>query len=383
MKKIIVVLSTFTLLLTGCASHQDKRQRSSHHVPPDNKLLLLIGQDSDTISNYLSQVQEDNVEGVTLYTQLKSPVPDDTLHGIRQASSWDAGTTDFDRTLSEVPHAALAIGLALDTCNQVNHPARLANGDYDDSLATLIDYLVSLAPRKVFLRIGYEFDGPWNCYEPEAYKAAFRYIARALDNADTAHVATVWQSAVWPDGYDQTKYDVAAPNHFSSWYPGDDVVDFVGISVFYRDLSLWNYQPPSNPAEGQEAALSFARTHQKPIMIAESAPQGYRTGALTKSPIHQNKPQPLSAMEIWHNWYAPYFEFIRRNRDIIKVVAYINTHWDAQGMWQCNENAAAGRDGCPQGNWGDSRVQANPYIKAKWLEQVNDTSLWIQTSEYD
>ncbi|WP_093328253.1 glycoside hydrolase family 26 protein [Thalassotalea agarivorans] len=385
-------------MLTACNSSQERVNSdeatlvgedstsfiSTRFVPPQNKQLLFIGQDSDTIRDYIAAVPEDNIEAVTLYSQLKHSDPNQTLKGIHESASWNSGEVSFPKTLAASPQAAIAIGLALDTCNgQANHTENVAQGNYDASLAQLVTTLKSWAPRKVFLRIGYEFDGPWNCYQPDSYKAAFRHIKQAIDNNGATNIATVWQSATWPDGYGNKDYDVREKDHFEKWYPGDDVVDWVSMSVFYRDLSNWNYVPPSTPDFGQQKMLAFARAHNKPLMISEAAPQGYRTEALTQSVIQENKPSPVSAEQIWLQWYQPFFDFIEQNKDVIRAVAYINTQWEAQGMWICEPNIAAGQQGCNNGNWGDSRVQANEYIKSKWLEQINDESTWIQTSQYE
>lgn len=354
-------------------------------TPPDGKILMFIGQDSDTIADYVAQVPEDNIEGVTLYTQLKSSTPDETLLAVFEPADWDAGTVDFSATLSLAPNAALAIGLAMDQCDGSDHPNQVALGNYDASLKTMTDYLKSIAPRKVFLRIGYEFDGAWNCYKPETYKASYRYIVQALEAENVTNVATVWQSATWPDasiaGDHAHLYDHKAEGFLDSWYPGDDVVDWVGVSVFYRDLTQWSYAPPDTPARAQQALLNYARAHNKPVMISESAPQGYRIGGLTQSVIQENAPTKVSAEQIWGQWFQPYFDFIYENRDVIRSVAYINTHWEEQGMWKCAPGIPAGQPGCNGGNWGDTRVQANAFIKRKWLEQVN-SEIWIQTSGY-
>lgn len=367
---------------TAIIESTDNKELTAKLLPPDGKQLLIIGQDSDTISEYIAHMAEDNIEGVTLYSQLKTNNIDTTLRGIFSSANWMAGDVDFSKTLSESPDAALALGLALDQCDQPPHAKHITDGDYDLTLNALATYLKQLAPRKVFLRIGYEFDGPWNCYQPESYKTAYRKISAALDAAEADNVATVWQSAVWPDHYGNESYNLARENHFEQWYPGDDVVDWVGISVFYRDLSQWNYQPPSTPDAGQQAALRFAREKNKPVMIAEAAPQGYRIEGLTQSPIQENKPTPVSAEYIWQNWYVPFFSFIEDNKDVIRAVAYINANWESQAMWHCAPNSPAGQSGCNQGNWGDSRVHANDFIKNKWLEQVNNEQRWIQTSQY-
>lgn len=379
---MIILLSACSNQGNNSSSKSTAAQLNRPFVPPQEKQLLIIGQDSDTISEYIANMPEDNIEGVTLYSQLKSNDTNHSLRGIVTTANWNAGEVNFASTLEQSPNAALALGLAFDQCNQAPHATHISLGDYQETLSTLVNYLKSLAPRKVFLRIGYEFDGPWNCYDPESYKAAFRTIAQALRAVNANNVVTVWQSATWPDSYGTEKYNTENPEHFARWYPGDDVVDWVGISVFYRDLSNWNYTPPSTPAISQEQALSFARQHNKPVMIAESAPQGFRIGGLTQSPIQESDPESVTAEDIWQRWFAPYFKFIEDNKDVIRVVAYINTNWESQGMWHCESGIQAGQPGCSQGNWGDSRVHANEYIKSKWLEKVNDSSVWIQSSDY-
>ena len=49
-------------------------------------------------------------------------------------------------------------------------------------------------------------------------------------------------------------------------------------------------------------------------------------------------------------------------------MAYINTNWDKQSMW-----------GPPygQGYWGDSRIQIDPEISARWLEETRDPGFWL------
>jgi len=363
-------------------SSVDEVKDAVNFIPPGDKTLLFIGQDSDTITAYVNEVPEDNIEGITLYTQLKSSKANETFLAVLNPADWQSGEMSFTKSLAESPNAALSVGLALDNCNQANHEENISNGLYDETITFAINHFKSLAPKKIFLRIGYEFDGPWNCYSPTNYKSAFRRIANEIKQQDASNITTVWQSATWPDGYGNPIYDFNTPNHLENWYPGDDVVDWVSMSVFYRDLSQWNYTPPTTPAVAQDKVLDFARARNKPVMISESAPQGYRTGALTHSYIQLNEQTPRTAEEIWQAWYQPYFDYIDANKDIIRAVAYINTHWESQGMWQCQPGISAGEPGCNGGNWGDSRIQANEFIKEQWLEQVNNSERWIQTSQY-
>ena len=378
----LTCLSSFS-----CSAEESKNKAiKGKFVPPDNKLLMFIGQDSDTISDYVRDVPEDNLEAVTLYTQLKSNDLSHALKGVFEVGNWQSGDVDYSKTLSQAPGAALAIGLAYDACNDIEHAQKIAAGDYDDALNKLVDYLKSIAPRKVFLRAGYEFDGMWNCYNPESHKAAFRHIAKAMKNGGADNVAMVWQSAAWPSPQfagDRTHlYDHNDPNHIEKWYPGDDVVDWVSISVFYRDLSVFNFETTTTPAKAQQLYLDFARQRGKPIMISESAPQGYRTEKQTKSPIGHNVQTPHSAQQIWQDWYVPYFEFIYQNQDVIKATAYINTHWEEQPRWYCAPDSRPPAEDCPEGNWGDSRVQGHAYIKKQWLEHVNNADIWVQRGDY-
>ncbi len=357
-------------------------------VPDDGKLIMFIGQDSETISDYVAAMPSDNIEGVTLYTRLISNKIGNgeaySLAGIFGEADWGAGKVNYKKTLDESPGAALAVGLFLsDTpvCKST-HTKELVDGKYEDALNTMVDYFKGLAPRKVFLRIGFEYDGPWNCYRPDAFKAAFRYIHQRIQDRNAHNVATVWHSAVWPApeiaGEFTSYYDHKRDDLLDLWYPGDDVVDWMGISVFYRDLSRWNYTPSDRPQDAQAKFLSFARKHNKPILVAEAAPQGFRIGALTQSYTQKNLPEPVSADQIWNGWFASFFDFVYENRDVIRGVAYINTQWESQQMWYCEEGESP--KVCGQGNWGDSRVHVNDLVKSKWLENVNDSDLWSQSS---
>ena len=362
-------------------------------TPPDGKLLMFIGQDSDTLTDYVNGVPEDHIEGVTLYSRIisKNIGNDhaDSLPALFGNSEWGAGNVHFDKSLNESPEASVAVGLFVSDTNdgenrcKDTHTNAIANGEYDEVLVKMIEYFKSLAPRKVFLRHGYEFDGPWNCYTPESYKASFRYMYKKLKEMKADNVVTVWQSAVWPADTGNPIYDHRrGEDLLNEWYPGDEYVEWMALSVFYRDLSQWNYVPEHTPAGIQEAFLEFARKHNKPVMIAEAAPQGFRIGELTHSFTQLNNPTSITADQLWDGWFAPFFGFIYNNRDVIRAVAYINAQWETQPMWRCDQGEVPNRETCQSGNWGDSRIQANELIKKRWLQHVNNSEYWIQTSLY-
>ncbi|WP_254187282.1 RICIN domain-containing protein [Micromonospora sp. WMMB482] len=367
---------------------------SGRNLPADGKVRLFMGQDSSTLTDYKRDVLDTDPTaprpgGVTLYTNLLLGGDPPPLAGFYGPVNWGSGTVDFPATLAQYPDAALAVGLYLSDastgCN--NQPLRAIIGRPDADVVNLtagyrqkVDEMVTWLKntgREVFLRIGYEYDGPWNCYNADYYKEAFRFVKSRIDALGASRVATVWQSAGWPidehTDHPEWNYVVTAANHFDAWYPGDQYVDWVGLSAFYG-ATYQRYQwscraPNTSPRALQDRALNFARGHGKPVMIAEAAPQGFTTGAKTSSCIFAKNPQPISATALWDTWYADFFGYVNANTDVIRAVAYINTNWDAQTQWQCN-GAPAGQPGCANGYWGDSRIQADPTIRSRFLTEI-------------
>ncbi|GAA3442835.1 endo-1,3-beta-xylanase [Planomonospora venezuelensis] len=365
------------------------------NLPADGRVLFLMGQDSSTLSDYKRDVLDRGLTpkpgGVTLYTNLVLGGDPPPLAGMAAPADWGAGRVDFPATLSQYPDGALAVGLYLsDTSSGCgNQPLRaiIDNGDADLTPALVgqyrakVDEMVNRLKgygRAVYLRIGYEFDGPWNCYNADFYKKAFRYIKGRIDALGATRVATVWQSAAWPlntsPDHPEWNYVVTDPNHLNTWYPGDDVVDWVGLSSFYNAGSIatqWGCRTSDMPpAQAQSRILDFARAHAKPAMIAEAAPQGYSTGTGTRSCIFTKQTGAASAETIWNQWYAGFFSLIENNRDVIRAVSYINTDWESQPLWKCADGAQAGGPGCANGYWGDSRVQGSTLIRDRFLAEL-------------
>ncbi|WP_062208316.1 hypothetical protein [Streptomyces sp. NBRC 109706] len=374
-------------------------------LPPDDQVLMIMGQDSSTLADYHRDVLENpslnapEPGGVTLYTNLVIPTdgggdgPGAGLHG---PVDYGAGVVDFPATLTQYPDSAVSIGLYLSDADFAascgNQPLRALIGTDDDDVRagnpSLVDrYRAELDgmietfkswDRDVYLRVGYEFDGPWNCYNTDFYKEAFRYISDRLDALGADRVATVWQTAAWPlntnPEHPEWNYVVTDPTHFDKWYPGDAYVDWVGLSTFYQPGSVatqWGCSATDiDPIVQQQRVLDFARAHDKPAMISEAAPQGYDNGAATSSCIMGPNPAPVDPTAVWDQWYAGFFSLIEENRDVIRAAAYINTDWDSQTMWQCPAGSAPGSPDCPNGYWGDSRVQANPQVLADFLDEV-------------
>nr|WP_062341134.1 hypothetical protein [Herbidospora sakaeratensis] len=392
MRRTVLLVAALLAGLTGTTVLPASADVAGRNLPAGGRVLFMMGQDSTTLSDLKRDVPSMNPGGVTLYTNIVlggSPPP---LAGIAAPADWGAGRVDFPQTLGDYPNAALAVGLYLSdaTSGCGNQPLRaiIANPDADitpslvSAYRAQVDELVNRLKgydRAVYLRIGYEFDGPWNCYNTDFYKRAFRYIKGRIDALGASKVATVWQTAAWPlntsTDHPEWNYVVTDPDHLTKWYPGDDVVDWVGLSAFYNSGSVatqWGCRAYDQaPVAAQTRALDFARARNKPAMIAETAPQGYTNGTLTRSCIFSKAPAGTSAETIWSQWYAPFFAFVEANRDVVRAVSYINTNWDSQPLWQCATGAQAGGPGCANGYWGDSRIQANPLIRSRFLAELS------------
>jgi hypothetical protein len=214
------------------------------------------------------------------------------------------------------------IGLSLNAGQAATHyEGDVAQGQMDDRVAMLCKGLKSL-DRPVYLRIGYEFNGQWNGYDPADYILAFRRIAVAL-RACAPETATVWNYA--PDAL-----GAAYTSDYMRFYPGDDFVDWWAINLFAED---------SFDSAGTRHFLDDAVAHRFPVMVAESTPR--------RHPVTEGA-------KVVDGWYKPYFELMRRYPQI-KAFCYINWDWRKYPQWA---------------DWGDARIQNDPRVLAFYRGEV-------------
>jgi len=339
------------LLVIGFSPNANARTPALFEPPP-GKQLFIVGQDLGAIGGFAWPRNRGYVDGIPIApagvtTYLSLP----RLAGMEKAANLGSGVLNAQAILANprYAHAVLAIGLHF-----VGKEKAIADGEMDAAIQRLADW-IRKSNRPVFLRIGYEFDGSWNHYDPENYRKAFRRIVEILRERGAKNCAMVWQSATSPVNGSR------APD-VMKWYPGDDYVDWFGYSWFLN-------QP--RQIELTDAWLALAAERGKPVMVCESAPQGYDLKRLNKRSIFRGKnPQPKTAEQIWAEWYEPFFAYVNRNRHQIRAVAYINANWNRQLMW-----------GWPYSNgyWGDSRVQVNPVIREKWLAELSQPG-WMRAT---
>ena len=330
--------------MVSCVSVLSSLTYSAQFLPPEGKKLMSIGQDVDSINNYASVgITPGAVVG---YTGIND------MAGFESNGDWGAGRNNFVELANTYPDSALILGISF---NQ--QTANVANGVYDNNINRLIDVLVGF-DRPVYLRWGYEVDGPWNGHDPNDFKRAWQKIYDMIQQRGAQdNIALVWQVASWCGGTNGGR-------PFTDWYPDNpNTVDWIGLSYFAPQDCGWS---------AVNSAADFARNQGKPLFINESSPQRYDISALTYSAsVAANDGQPRSAQQIWDEWFSNYFNFIHNTYgDIVKAVTYINADWDNQSRW-----------GPPyrEGYWGDSRVESNSLIQNNWTNELNNGN-WIHGS---
>ncbi len=335
-KKIAIASCISMAALSGFAKN----------LVPTSGRLLVVGQDLHSIADYVNAGNQ-APGGVTAYIDM-------ALNGLNSATDSGAGTNNVSELASMYPQSALVVAVyAVDQLDLINA------GHFDDNISTLITRLKSFN-RPVYLRFGYEFDGTWNHYEPEAFKKAWKRVHDKITELGAQdNIAMVWQSSTYCGS--SGSVDTHQGQNFTSWWPGQDQVELVAVSYFTPGARSANMGGTCNNAnEAIDQVSNFARSQGKPLMIAESTPQGYAVGALTWRSITGSTDGmgPVSASQIMQ-WYTGYFDWIEQNN--VAVVAYINANWDAQPMWAAPYTA---------GYWGDSRVQANAQIQSLWTTKT-------------
>ncbi|CAH0997601.1 Beta-1,3-xylanase XYL4 [Emticicia aquatica] len=354
-----------------------------------NAQSLFIGQDEAAIYDYFHIEKNDDCltyrsfplpVGFTQYIDIFK------LNGLKSSIDNGAGSNCVKNILDDVCLKRygknvpfdMAIGISMN--NEVEL-TKLVDGVYDSKINELADFLKTYPKVKFYLRIGYEFDGQWN----KAYNDRRRYIVAFQRIHDLLRVnyeknktpknwVSIWQACTSPiDDIMENKIE-----NLGDWYPGDKYVDFCGLSWFlsgtkispkYTNSTNINYKRSQRSLANE--MIYFANSKNKPAMICEAAPQGYNLSGLYRKNISPfwdgtsgENLVKLTPLQIWNEWYKPFFEFIEKNKQTIKVVAYINQNWDAQPMWALPKSEVY---------WGDSRIQANDKISQWWTEMISNT----------
>jgi hypothetical protein len=225
------------------------------------------------------------------------------------------------------PFLGLQVGLWL---NGTEGCRDIVDGRLDPQIVRLVSYLssgrggggVNANPAfdKIWVRIGYEFDNPSFGYidDPVSYRKAFRRIVgacRAIEGC-RRRATFVWHS--WAASLSAAKKKGGgdekgnATTSLRAYYPGDDAVDWVGLSIFSQ---LYPDEPGFSrlgDVDTVREVLRFAQERGKPVMIAESTPFG---GIPSRT-------------DPWETWFRPVLDLIDEYG--VSMWSYIHCDWEVR-----------------------------------------------------
>ncbi|MFD3158351.1 glycoside hydrolase family 26 protein [Haloimpatiens sp. FM7330] len=145
---------------------------------------------------------------------------------------------------------------------------RVLNGDYDSYLSSWANGIKNLqAP--VFIRIGNEMNADWtdwgssNIYnDPDLYKIAYRYIVDYFNQVGCSNAYFVWNPTI-------DSSPLTSLNKESVYYPGDDYVDWIGLTAYNFGDTQWGKFKYFDELY-EDMYKSYLRNFpNKPMMIGE------------------------------------------------------------------------------------------------------------------
>ena len=369
---IKILACIVTVFLFGCASGEKQQEskivetckdkagdKCDLFEPADGRVLLFVGQDINAVgglegyhgekketgfggpgdNGYLDDPELPRPAGFTSYTN-------PNITGLFSYDNWGSGDTHLDKQLEDKDFDYMAVALGFWMGKAVTP---IGNGELDSALTVMGDYLKSLAPRPVFLRIGFEFNLH---YKGDEYIKAFKHIRDMYDAMEITNVAYVWQS----------NGENLAPEKLREWYPDKDMEANNGKQ--YVDWMAYSYflgldKKFMEPAPGT-TMLELAKVENKPVFIAEACP----------NLLDYSKAEDDSlALE----WNKRFFKQIDDNSHI-KAISYINVDWKNQNMWKSGPDSFF---------WvtTDSRLQLNEKMKSLWIEEMKNPKWILQTED--
>jgi hypothetical protein len=160
-----------------------------------------------------------------------------------------------------------------------------ATGAYDQYFATLARNLVKGRQGDAILRVGWEFNlrgSRWHSDDPQAFIAYWRHVVTAMRAVPGQHFQFDWNPNNGKAVYDAVKY-----------YPGNDVVDYIGIDAYDVSYAWRAYPYPSD-------CDAVCRTGRQTTAWDKSIYGGKR-GLKFWSEFAQHKGKPMSIPE-WGLW---------------------------------------------------------------------------------
>ena len=208
----------------------------------------------------------------------------------------------------------------------------VSSGASDAYVANFVDGLANVLKRPAYVRIGYEFNGPWNRYNASCYPAAFKRIVEAWRAANVTTAAAVWD------------YTADAPTaDWAPWVVDPAYVDWYGLNIFS------NFSAPTFPGKGSARVARFLSTFCNATG---------NTGANNACIVGESTPRfvgVLGGQASWDAWFAPYLTMVNEQRYSIRAFSYIDWNWPAHSSAEHNWY-----------KWGEARIELDAVVRGNW-----------------
>ncbi|MFI8945202.1 glycoside hydrolase family 26 protein [Streptomyces sp. NPDC053750] len=187
---------------------------------------------------------------------------------------------------------------------------RGAAGEFDHHFRALAERLVRLKVPDTVLVLGWEMNGTTYTHrcgpDPEAWKKYWKRIVTTMRAVPGQKFRFDFTPSRGQD---------AVP--WTECYPGDDVVDIVGMDSYDQPAGLSFDRQVSEPY-GLQAQVDFAKAHGKPISYPEWGL--FRNG---------DNPEYMRRMLAWIDEHRPLYNTL--------------TDYCPHGVWQCDDNPDSSR----------------------------------------
>ena len=207
---------------------------------------------------------------------------------------------------------------------------RIINGSWD---SYIIGYaqMTKMWGKPLFIRLGHEMNGNWYPWGgqgngggtltgfgdptkpdgPERFVAAFRHVRRLFDSVGVTNVSWIW----CPNNYPTPD---EAWNAVENYYPGDDVVDWIGFDGYNWGLS-----------QSWSGWVSFYDTFQEIYNKYKNSSKPLIIGEFASTEIGGDKAQ----------WIRDAFFYIRFSFTRIKAITWFNINKETD--WRINSSVSS------------------------------------------
>ena len=234
----------------------------------------------------------------------------DALHGWAPRTSWEDMLRYFRGgsygKFARAKASVVAISVPLFIQAERGRFDRCAAGAFDKYFVEIGRITRERGGRPPIIRLGWEANLNWAPWaigsRAEEYKACFRRVAKALrrGNRDL-----------------KIEWALGRGNKIGDWrkaYPGDDVVDLIGLSYYDRyppirsqgDWETYASTPPEHRVLGIETFLAFAKERGKKLGIGEWAVSDGRGGGFD-NPLFVENMYRFLERNARHIAYETYF----------------------------------------------------------------------------